>query len=66
MTTATTFVLVHAAWADSSSWGPVIHRLQRQGHHVVAAPLPLTSFADDITALNGVLQRVQGPVVCFP
>jgi pimeloyl-ACP methyl ester carboxylesterase len=63
MTTDTTFVLVHAAWADSSSWAPVIGRLQQHGHHVVAAPLPLTSLADDTAALNRVLQRVQGPVV---
>ena len=63
MTTDPTFVLVHAAWADSSSWAPVISRLQQRGHHVVAAPLPLTSFAEDTTALNRVLHRVPGPVV---
>lgn len=63
MTTDTTFVLVHAAWADGSSWAPVITRLQRHGHHVVVAPLPLTSFTEDITALNRVLHRIPGPVV---
>lgn len=62
MTTAT-FVLVHAAWADSSSWGPVIRRLQELGHHVVAAPLPLTSFDEDTASVNRVLERVPGPVV---
>ena len=60
MTTDTTYVLVHAAWADSSSWAPVTHRLQRRGHNVIAAPLPLTSFDDDIAALNRVLERIPG------
>ncbi len=63
MTTDITFVLVHAAWADSSSWAPVIHRLQQRGHDVIAAPLPLTSFAEDIAALNRVLERASGPIV---
>ena len=63
MTTDTTYVLVHAAWADSSSWAPVIHRLQRRGHNVIAAPLPLTSFDDDVAALNRVLERLPGPIV---
>lgn len=59
MTTEPTFVLVHAAWADSSSWAPVIHRLQQRGHNVIAAPLPLTSFDDDTAALNRVLERIE-------
>ncbi|BDB43650.1 alpha/beta fold hydrolase [Mycobacterium kiyosense] len=63
MTTEPTFVLVHAAWADSSSWAPVIHRLQQRGHNVIAAPLPLTSFDDDTAALNRVLERIEGRVV---
>ncbi|BBZ28862.1 alpha/beta hydrolase [Mycolicibacterium madagascariense] len=63
MTADPTFVLVHAAWADGSSWAPVIGALQRRGHRVVAAPLPLTSFAEDVNALNAVLHRVPGPVV---
>lgn len=58
-----TFVLVHAAWADSSSWAPVIGQLQQRGHNVIAAPLPLTSFNDDTTALNRVLERIEGPIV---
>lgn len=63
MTTDPTFVLVHAAWADSSSWAPVIHQLQQHGHKVIAAPLPLTSFDDDIAALNRVLERIPGRTV---
>ena len=56
-------VLVHGAWADGSSWAKVIAPLAADGIKVVAAPLPLTSFADDVTALNRTLERLSGPVV---
>jgi pimeloyl-ACP methyl ester carboxylesterase len=56
-------VLVHGAWADGSSWGKVIGPLQADGIHVVAAPLPLTSLADDVAALDRVLGQLDGPVV---
>ncbi|HEY6515496.1 MAG TPA: alpha/beta hydrolase [Steroidobacteraceae bacterium] len=56
-------VLVHGAWADGSSWAKVIEPLAGVGTRVVAAPLPLTSFPDDVAALNRTLERMQGPVV---
>jgi pimeloyl-ACP methyl ester carboxylesterase len=56
-------VLVHGAWADGSSWERVIGPLAAAGSRVVAAPLPLTSFADDVAALSRTLERVRGPVV---
>lgn len=56
-------VLVHGAWADGSSWAKVIGPLTAAGARVVAAPLPLTSYADDVSALNRALERVQGPIV---
>ena len=56
-------VLVHGAWADGSSWAKVIAPLAGQGISVVAAPLPLTAFEDDVAALNRALERVAGPVV---
>jgi pimeloyl-ACP methyl ester carboxylesterase len=59
----TSVVLVHGAWADGSSWAKVIGPLAARGTRVVAAPLPLTSFADDVAALNRSLERVQGPIV---
>ena len=58
-----TVVVVHGAWADGSSWEPVIAPLQRQGLVVRAAPLPLISLADDVAALDRVLERIDGPVV---
>jgi len=56
-------VLVHGAWADGSSWARVIGPLAAGGTRVVAAPLPLTSFSDDVAAVNRTLERVPGPVV---
>jgi pimeloyl-ACP methyl ester carboxylesterase len=56
-------VLVHGAWADGSSWAKVIAPLAAEGFKVVAAPLPLTTFADDVAALDRTLERVTGPVV---
>ncbi len=59
----TTVVLVHAAWADGSSWNKVILQLQRLGLQVVSAQIPLTSLTDDVVAVQRVLGRVSGPVV---
>jgi pimeloyl-ACP methyl ester carboxylesterase len=56
-------VLVHGAWADGSSWAKVIGPLAADGLKVIAAPLPLTSFRDDVAALDRTLERVAGPVV---
>jgi len=56
-------VLVHGAWADGSSWAKVIGPLAAEGIKVVAAPLPLTSFHEDVAALDRTLERVTGPVV---
>ena len=59
----TSVVLVHGAWADGSSWAKVIGPLAAHGTRVIAAPLPLTSFADDVAALKRTLERVDGPIV---
>ena len=61
--TDTTVVLVHAAWADGSSWNKVIEELQRKGFNVVAAQIPLTSFSDDVAILKKVLLRQTGTLV---
>jgi pimeloyl-ACP methyl ester carboxylesterase len=58
-----TAILVHAAWADGSSWNKVTSELQRQGFKVVAAQIPMTSLSDDVTALRRVLRGQDGPVV---
>ena len=56
-------VLVHGAWADGSSWSKIIRPLAADGLEVLAAPLPLTSFEDDVAALDRALERARGPVV---
>src|SRR5215831_9149351 len=56
-------VLAHGAWADGSSWARVITALKAEGVRVSAAPLPLTSLADDAAALNRSLDRTEGPIV---
>ncbi len=58
-----TVVAVHGAWADGSSWRDVILGLERQGLRVIAAPIPLTSLADDAAALKRTLAQAEGPVI---
>src|SRR5260221_14529397 len=56
-------VLAHGAWADGSSWARVITALKAEAVKVSATPLPLTSLADDVAALNRSLDRTEGPIV---
>ena len=58
-----TIVVIHGAWADGSSWEPVIRRLQHAGLNVIAAPIPLTSLSDDVATLRRTIVRTQGPVI---
>jgi pimeloyl-ACP methyl ester carboxylesterase len=60
--TAPTFVLVHGAWADGTSWHKVIGALEAGGAKAIAAPIPLTSVSDDVRALDRCLARIEGPV----
>jgi pimeloyl-ACP methyl ester carboxylesterase len=56
-------VLAHGGWADGSSWNKVTAALRSEGVKAIAAPLPMTSLADDVQALDQTLERVEGPVV---
>src|SRR5258708_31645824 len=56
-------VVVHGAWADGWSWSKVIGLLKGEGMEVFAAPLPVTSMADDTAALERTLERIDGAVV---
>ncbi|GAB3197658.1 alpha/beta hydrolase [Geodermatophilus arenarius] len=58
-----TVVLVHGAFADSSSWNGVIARLRRDGHPVIGVANPLRSLHGDAALLRDVLESVDGPVV---
>jgi pimeloyl-ACP methyl ester carboxylesterase len=56
-------VLAHGAWADGSSWSRVITALRAEHINVTAAPLPLTSLADDVAALNRSMERTDRPII---
>ena len=58
-----TVVLVHGAWAECASWTEIILPLQKQGLGAVCAPIPLTSFGDDVGMLDRVLARIEGDIV---
>ncbi|WP_327115987.1 alpha/beta hydrolase [Streptomyces sp. NBC_01341] len=58
-----TVVLVHGAFADSSSWNGVIQRLRHDGYPVVAPANPLRSLTGDADYLKSFLKSVKGPVV---
>lgn len=58
-----TIVLVHGAWADSSSWNAVTQQLQDQGYTVVAPANPLRGLQPDAAYLSSVLASISGPIV---
>jgi pimeloyl-ACP methyl ester carboxylesterase len=58
-----TVVLVHGAWADSSSWDGVISRLQHDGYTVDVFPAPLRGLASDSAYLRTYLAAISGPIV---
>jgi pimeloyl-ACP methyl ester carboxylesterase len=58
-----TVVLVHGAFADGSSWYPVIDILQARKLHVVAFANPLRGPAWDSSQLSELLATLPGPVV---
>jgi pimeloyl-ACP methyl ester carboxylesterase len=58
-----TVVLVHGAWAEGSSWAKIITMLAASSVKAVAAPLPLTSFRDDVAALDRTLERLAAPII---
>lgn len=56
-------VLVHGAFADSSSWNGVVSILQRDGYFVVAAANPLRGVRTDADAVANLVSKLKGPVV---
>jgi pimeloyl-ACP methyl ester carboxylesterase len=58
-----TIVLVHGAYADSSSWNGVIEPLAADGHRVIAWANPLRSVAADAAALTDLVRSLDGPVL---
>lgn len=60
---APTVVLIHGAFADSSSFNEVISRLQVAGIAVRAVPNPLRGIAHDSAYIASALSQIPGPVV---
>jgi pimeloyl-ACP methyl ester carboxylesterase len=58
-----TVVLVHGAFADSSSWGGVVTRLRHDGYPVIAAANPLRGLDSDAAYVSSLLSAIPGPVV---
>ncbi|MGW1540041.1 alpha/beta fold hydrolase [Streptomyces sp. NPDC002309] len=58
-----TVVLVHGAFADSSSWNGVIKELKEDGYPVVAAANPLRGVSSDAASVKSLLATIEGPVV---
>lgn len=58
-----TVVLVHGAFADSSSWNGVIARLEHDGYPVIAAANPLRGLDNDSAYVSSLLSTIAGPVI---
>jgi pimeloyl-ACP methyl ester carboxylesterase len=58
-----TVVLVHGAFADSSSWNGVVRILEKDGYPVIAASNPLRSLKGDAQSVADVLAGIKTPVV---
>jgi pimeloyl-ACP methyl ester carboxylesterase len=58
-----TVVLVHGAFADSSSWNGVVARLLAQGYPVVAAANPLRGVQVDAEYVAATIKGISGPIV---
>lgn len=56
-------MLVHGAWADSSSWDGEVSALQHQGYDVRAIANPLENLTTDAQYVAGFLKTLTGPVV---
>jgi len=58
-----TVVLVHGAFAESSSWNRVIAKLQAKGYPVIALANPLRGVQVDASYLSSTLATIEGPVI---
>ena len=58
-----TVLLVHGAFAESSSWAGVIERLQAKGIKVIAAANPLRGLKSDSAYVAALIDEIPGPVL---
>ena len=58
-----TVVLVHGAFAESSSWNGVLREMSARGYPVVAAANPLRGAKSDAAYIASILKGIEGPIV---
>ncbi len=58
-----TIVLVHGAFADSTSWNGVVAELRRDGYPVVSAANPLRGASSDAAYVSSIVKSINGSVV---
>lgn len=58
-----TIVLVHGAFADSSSRNGVVNHLKKDGYKAIAVANPLRSVPTDASFVSDILASIEGPVV---
>jgi pimeloyl-ACP methyl ester carboxylesterase len=58
-----TVVLVHGAFAESSSWNRVSAKLLAKGYPVVAVANPLRSVKGDASYLASLIDAIPGPII---
>jgi pimeloyl-ACP methyl ester carboxylesterase len=63
MSNAPTVVLVHGAFADASSYAPVVTELLNDGARVLAPAVPNRGLAGDAAYIASVVQQIDGPVL---
>ena len=56
-------MLVHGAFADSSSWNGVVERLQARASQVTAPANPLRGIAHDSAYVAAFFDQIPGPVL---
>lgn len=61
--TTPTIVLVHGAFADAASWGPVTRLLLDAGHTVLVPPVFNRSLSGDAAYLKSFVEQIDGPVL---
>jgi pimeloyl-ACP methyl ester carboxylesterase len=61
--TKPTFVSIHGAFADNSSWNGVVKILQKDGYTVAAASNPLRSVKADADYVANIVAGIKTPVV---
>ena len=63
MSETPTIVLIHGAFADGGSWGPVTKVLLDQGHTVLVPPVFNRSLIGDSAYIKSFVEQIDGPVI---